>query len=260
MSHRLSLSKYGLALQCSCWARPDVRFEEKPVGKAARVGTLVHRLAELHAKRLPIDGDPAFDAADPHEYAEALAIYRGPLSGWIDTWLARDVTSRWAELRLRYDTSTDSVREVPRRGEAGYSRPGPSEVTGELDFMTLLSGGVLEVIDLKTGSPKFVDEAQTVGYGVLGSRFAPGVTQVRVRYLFALKTKLHETDWITMDVDTLDAEAGRISKVLRLLPTAKATPPKDEEICKYRCPMGRGQCPEWTRKQEEDLEQAGFFG
>lgn len=260
MSHRLSLSKYGLALQCSYGFRADVQVPDRPVGKAARVGTLVHRMAELRAKGLDVDGDPMFLEADPHELAEAAGIYQGPLSGYVDDWRASPATTRWSELRLRYDAATDSVREVPRRDQSGYTRPGATEATGEIDFAAVYDDGSADVEDLKTGSPRHVDEAQAVAYGVLISRYVPGLTRVRVRYVYARKTKLTTTDWVEMDVDTLDAEAGRIGKVLRMLPTAQATPPKDESICQYRCPLGRASCPAWVSRQAEDLEQAGYFG
>jgi hypothetical protein len=242
-SHRLSLSRYALALECAYWARPDLTWEEKPVGREARIGTMVHRLAELHVLRQPVTLEGADD-----EIAEAERIFGGPLKTWLDVW-AQDgePLSTWVELRLRYDTRKDLVRQVPRRGEPGYERPGPGEVTGELDLVRVYRDFV-DVIDIKTGSPRHVHEEQLRAYGVLASRFF-GVPRVRISFLYARKTKLTLTDPVELDGDTLDAEAGRLGKTLRRLPLAE---PKPGDHCTYRCPMGRALCPAWVTQTTDE--------
>lgn len=250
--HRLSLSRYWLALKCSFWAREDLEWSEEPSGRAGRIGTGGHRYSELCGKRLPFDGDPVLDAMDPHEQAEAKAIFEGPLRGWVEAWRDAPVPAAF-ELRVRYETRRDVVREVPRRDEPDYTPPGPFEVTGELDFVHN-HGDFVEVIDLKTGSPRNVHEEQIVSYGLLASRFYR-VPRVRVAFLFARKTKLTQTPWVELDADTLDAEAGRLARTLRLLPEAK---PRLGEHC-VRCPMPRSQCPAQVQRHQEELAQAGYF-
>jgi hypothetical protein len=252
VSHRLSLSRYALALECSYWARPELTWQEKPPGEPARVGNLIHRFAELHGKRLALEHKD-FDEANVHELAKARATFDGPLRGWVEAWRDAPVPSAF-ELRIRYDARTDTVSEAPRRGEPGYTRPGPSEVTGELDFVAN-HGDSVDVVDLKSGSPRHVHEEQLRGYALLASRFYR-VPRVRVAFLYALKTKLTMTPWVEMDEDALDAEAGRIGRTLRLIPSAEPVP---GEHCNYRCPMTKGPCPYWVRQQEMELEAAGMF-
>lgn len=251
--HRLSLSRYWLALACSYWARPDLEWEEGPPGERARVGTGAHRFSELCGKSLPFDGDPVLEKMDPHELAEAKAIFEGPLRGWVEAWRDASVPAAF-ELRVRYDARADVVREVPRRDEPGYTAPGPFEVTGELDFVHN-HGDLVELVDLKTGSPRHVHDEQVISYGLLASRFYR-VPRVRVAFLYARKTKLTQTEWIELDADMLDAEAGRLARTLRLLPTSE---PRMGEHC-VRCPMPRAQCPAQVRRHEEELAAAGYFG
>lgn len=247
--HRLSLSRYWLALECSYWARADLQWEEQPSGRAGRVGTICHRFAELCGKTLPFDGDPVLEAADPHELAEAKAIFEGPLRGWVEKWRDAPIPAAF-ELRLRYDTRIDDVHQAKRRDEEGYEPPGPSQVTGELDFVHNHVDSV-DVVDLKTGSPRNVHDEQVITYGLLASRFYR-VPKVRVAFLFARKTKLTQTDWIELDADTLDAEAGRLARTLRLLPDAR---PRLGDHC-VRCPMPRSQCPAQVERHRLELEAA----
>lgn len=247
--HRLSLSRYWLALECSYWARPDLDWAEEPSGRSGRIGTICHRFAELCGKGLPFDGDPVLEKADPHELAEAKAIFEGPLRGWVEKWRDLPIPSAF-ELRVRYDSRNDSVGEVPRRDEPTYQPPGATQVTGELDFVHNYDDWV-DVVDLKTGSPRNVHEEQIVSYGLLASRFYK-VPRVRVAFLFARKTKLTQTDWVELDADQLDAEAGRLARTLRLLPDAN---PVMGPHC-VRCPMPRSQCPKQVERHRRELEEA----
>jgi hypothetical protein len=242
VSHRLSLSRYALALKCSYWARPELEWKELPAGKAARIGTLVHRMAEAHAKRR----DLLPQAADAAELVEAIRIFNGPLKTWVEVWRDAPADYREAEMRLRYDAATDSVHSAPRRDEPGYTRPGETEVTGELDFVTV-RGDEAEVVDLKTGSPRNSNEEQLHGYGLLVSRKWRHIKRVKIAFLYALKTKLTLTPWVTLDVDRLDAEAGKMARTLRRLPLAR---PVTGDYCDYRCPMGRALCPAWGSQEE----------
>lgn len=232
MSHNLNLSSYALSLACGYWARLDVDLPERQVGPPARIGTIVHLLAQAQVNGKTVElGDH-----NPSEFAEAKAIHSGPLSGWIEEWKSAPVPKA-VELRLRYDAKTDRAREVPRRGEPGYSRPGPTEVTGELDLVQNF-GTHVDVIDIKTGQKRHVQEEQLHAYAVLASRFwtAP---LVRVSFLYARKTKTDQTPWVELDLDRIDAEAGRLSRRLRTLPTAEPVP---GDHC-WRCPLGKANCP-----------------
>lgn len=252
MSHHLSLSRWGLAKQCSYWCRPDIQLPRDESGKPARVGTITHRLSDGYAKALiagasreqaeaSILGSEAPAPGEAYdEWQEATIIYGGPLSEWIEGWVEQP-GKKHTELRLRYSARTDRVHQAPRRDEPGYTRPGPFEVSGELDFVRVVDG-VAEVIDLKTGKVSESAIEQLNAYAVLASRFF-GVSHARHRVLYARKTKLIETPWVEMDADALDAEAGAIGRVLRRLPTVQPTKPADSKVCAFICPLGRAACP-----------------
>lgn len=253
MRHRLSPSKLGLAERCTYWANPSFAYDDEPPGRAARVGSLTHRMSEMVAtgNRIP---DMGHVENDLHEVADALAIVNGPLRGWLEEWRSVDVPKA-AELSLRMNVETGHVRPYPRRGEPGYELPRMNEIGGEIDLVRNF-GTYLEVVDLKTGDPKYFTESQLRGYGVLAANYY-GVFEVRVGFLRALKTKLTPTPLVTLDVDELDDEHGRIRRTLRMLPESQ---PQPGDWC-WACPAKRA-CPARAghgQATERDLEQAGFF-
>lgn len=254
--HHISLSKWALAKECSYWGRPDIELPRDEPGKPARVGTIVHRLADVYAKTGKV-AEP-LEKEDLTEFAEAKGLFEGPLRGWIDDWKTLD-GEKTTELRLRYDARFDRAVASPRRDEPGYTRPLAYEVTGELDFVRVVDG-VVELIDLKTG--KFSDSAiaQLDSYSVLASRHY-GVSQARHCVLYVRKTKLVGTPWVEMDADALDAEAGAMVRVLRRLPTVQPTPPADPKVCAYICPLGRAACPAHADRQSETtMPGDDYFG
>lgn len=234
IAHRLSLSRL---LPCLYWARGDVDCPDDPPGRPARIGTLVHRMAEERVTGVQFDRSKA----DLHELAEAMTIFAGPLTGWIDAWKASP-GRHLAEVRLRYDAEDHRVFECPRRGEPGYVSPGPMQLTGEMDFVTILDD-VADVIDLKTGQKRHTDPAQLRSYAVLAER-KWNVKKVRVAFLYARKTKVDLEPWTEFDVDTLEAHAGKLLSTLRAVPTAEPIP---GDHC-YRCPLGKAKCPAFVSK------------
>lgn len=253
MSHRLSLSRYALAQLCSWWARPDVDFVEPPPGERARVGNVTHAVTHAYVTR----GETSIPLGEysPREMAEGLSIFHGPLRGWLDAWKSEDV-ARESEIRLRIDTETGRVHETPRRGEPGYSRPGPTEVTGELDLVKNY-GTWGRIEDLKTGQKRYTDEAQLRSYGVIAASYF-GWSRVEVAFLYARKTKVFVTPYVTLDENDLDAEHGLLRRTLRLLPTAE---PQPGAHC-WRCPA-KDMCPARHEGRADatmhELEAAGFF-
>lgn len=244
-AHRLSLSRL---LPCLWWARPDVECPDDPPGKPARVGTLVHKMAEGHTG---IGRTFSQDGVDLHELAEALSIFNGPLKAWVEAW-SRSPGDHFVEARIRYDAEEDAVFDAPRRDEPNYQPPGATQVTGELDFVTVLDDAI-ESVDLKTGRKENSLESQLSAYAILAQR-RWNRPVVRSAFLYARKTKVELTPWIEMDTDAVDAEAGKLRRSLRTLPQAERV---RGDHC-YRCPMGprRGAgssspCPEWMNDYRE---------
>lgn len=244
MSHTLSMSRYPLALICAYAFRADVVAPDRPPGKPARIGSLVHGLVEAHLTQRRTE---AADV-DPHELAEALAIFRGPLHGYCDS-------HKWAhvEIGVRYDAEADAATEGPRRGEEGYDVHGDMVLPGTLDLVRL-DNGLLIVRDLKTGEKRNAHAEQLYAQAVALARIYRA-ERVEVGFVMAKKTKCEEHAVEMLDADRLDYEAGRIRKRLRTLPQADMKP---GEWC-FRCPLGKQACPKWEATAPQDLEEAGFF-
>jgi hypothetical protein len=225
--HRLSMSRLGIAHACSYGFRGDIEVFPREVGRAAKVGSAVHALVEA-----AVTGHSDLNDVDPTVLAEAKAIFAGPLSGFV-------AGKKWTvcEKGYRYDSALDICTDGPRRGEPGYEDVAPSVLPGTVDLVEVI-GDFADVVDVKTGKPP-TDSEQLCGQAVAVSRRF-GVKTVRIRYVRALKTKIDILNEETLDADRLDAEAGRIARVLRKLPVSQ---PKRGEYC-WKCDA-RAVCPEW---------------
>ncbi len=237
-AHRLSMSRVPLAYLCSYPFAGSRRWEERPSGKEARVGTHTHKRAECHLKGTKFDDTKG----DPSDLAESKALFDGPLKGWLESrkWTA-------SEIGLRYDASTDTTTIGPRRGEPGYDDVGPTILPGTLDLVEQ-SDGVLEVWDLKTGQTRYAHAEQLNVQGLAAARLY-GVERVKVGFLFIRKTKLIEQPMGELDANRLDEECGRVARVLRRLDVVQPNP---GDWCEYRCPMGRANCPAWATQDEKE--------
>lgn len=211
--------------------RGDIEVTERPSGKEARIGSITHALADAHVNKR----DVSHDDVDPHELATAMALYHGPLRGWLDarTWEA-------CEIGLRYDAESDTTVRGPRRGEPGYGDHAPMVLPGTLDLVAI-ADGALWIADLKTGKQQNAHAEQLYAQAVAASRFY-GISKAFVGFVFARKTKCAEPAWEPLDVDRLDAEAGRLRRMLRTIPTAQ---PVINDACVY-CPA-RETCPAHQR-------------
>lgn len=231
---KLTMSRYPLALNCAYGFRSDVESVDRPGGREARIGTLVHAMAEMAVTSGPEAEMSVPDGTDVSEWETACAIYRGPLSTFLDS-------RRWTacEIGLRYDAANDTASRGPRRGEPGYQHVGPMVLPGTLDLV-LVEHDVAWVIDLKTGKRQNAHAAQLYAQAVAVSR-EYGARTVHVGFLFARRTRCAEPTWETLDEDRLDEEAGRIVRTLRRLPIAE---PVRGDWC-WRCDA-QTSCPAWT--------------
>lgn len=206
-----SMSRVGLAMRCAYGFRSDVRRVERPAGRAAQIGRIVHALVEAR-----VTGKAMADDVDATLLSEAKAIFDGPLTGFLDA-------RKWTvcEAGYRYDSQNDTCVDGPRRGEKGYDDVPGHILRGTVDLVEVDGSSAL-VVDVKTGKPP-EDAEQLVAQAVAVSRRF-GVSTVRIQYARALKTKLDILDDEVLDVDELDAKAGRIAKLLRVLPTSEPNP------------------------------------
>lgn len=246
-THRLSLSK---RLPCLYWARPDVKCPEDVLGPKGQIGKIVHGLVEHKLTGREFD----VSVFDKEVLSDALDIFKGPINRYVEEW-ALKTGEHHVERRLRYDADDDRVFDVPKRDSKDYLPPGAMQVTGEMDLVRVLDD-FIEVEDIKTGKKENTLESQLRAYAVLAAR-EWNKSHVRARFVYARKTKLDFSNWIEMNLDDIDAEAGAIRRELRTLPMAETV---KGNWC-WTCPMGprRGvsrpsPCPEWMtddRYQDE---------
>lgn len=250
------MSRVSLATICGFpWSEAAPEWNERPVGKEARAGSVTHHLSDAHLKGI----EPDLSAYDPEAIAEGTAYFEGSLRGWL-------AKRHWthSEIGIRYDAERDEARIVEGRGPNGYddADDGHMVMRGTLDLVELWRDDherlCIDNVDIKTGQAKNAHVEQLYVQAVGVSRlFDPHM--VRVGFVYPRKTKVIEPVWEELDRDRLDEEAGKIARTLRKLPTAEPVP---GDHC-FRCPMGRGLCPAYATanpdEQMRELEAAGFF-
>lgn len=213
--------------ECLYPYRPGVPVVERPPGKAARAGSILHKLAECHVTKR----DVSHEDVDPHDLAEAMGLFSGPFRGWLDS-------RSWdlVEVGLRYDAENDTTERGPRRGDEGYESVSPMVLPGTLDLVRVADGAAW-VVDIKSGQKANAHPEQLYAQAVAVTRLL-GLDRAFVGFVFARKTKCDEPAWEPLDADRLDAEAGKIRRKLRMIPTAEPNP---GDGCAY-CPA-RPACP-----------------
>lgn len=236
----------SLAYICSYGFRSDVEQYPRPSGREARIGTLVHSMAEAF-----VMGEPAPDRGEPTELAAARELFSAPLQAY----LGAQKWTNW-EIGLRYNAETDTTERAPRRGEPGYDDVGAMVLPMTLDGVSL-EGDCVTVLDLKSG--KLVSDTEQLRAQAVAASRLYNAKRAKVGYLYARKTKCDEPVLTELDEDALDVEAGRIGTLLRRLPMTEPVP---GDHC-WRCDARPG-CPaygaEATEKSASELEAAGFFG
>ncbi len=206
------MSKVNLALICAHSFQDGTPCAPREPGEPARVGTYTHGLIKVALN----GGTFEADNVDPHELAKAKGLFDSAM-----TWIGprRDRILK-CEVGVRYDTEHDTATWGPGRGDPGYDDHGPRILKGTLDLVLRGTDGVLEVPDAKTGKKEYASPAQLYAQAVAVSRIYRE-NRVRVGFLYIRKTKCDEPEWEELDADRLDEEAGRLARVLRLLPTAE---------------------------------------
>ncbi len=245
-AHTLSASKLDLAFLCQYSFRGDVDVPDRPSGEKAIRGTAVHLASECfhHGRALPMLDE------------EGAALWRS-LKGWLET------TPKYnhSELALLYDAETDTATRCEMgAGPRDYKGVGPMRLPMRLDLVReRMDDDEIWIVDVKTGSRSNAAPAATnpqlATQAVAASRYF-GVNRANVGLVFPMKTKVHVPEWHLIDGDALDEHAGKIHRVLQMIPDSK---PFVGDHC-YRCNLGpaKGQmaaCPAW--KQDADAAMDG---
>lgn len=250
MTHGLTGSKVDLASHCGYWARPDVERPYRPSGKAARIGTRVHKLAELYIKG---EGEGQF--LDLEEEKEARALW-----ATLKTWLPPKSVPIIPELPLLYDAATDTATECKMgEGERDYLGVDGMKIPMRLDIVVRNTGDLwVEVWDIKTGSQSnqtvAAENLQLRTQALAASRFFEA-TRIKVGLVYPMKTKV-KTDVAELSKEVLDEHARFLRRTLMRLPIAK---PNLGQHCYHYCPVGpqkgfMATCPAWRTEEESAAE------
>ncbi len=241
-AHLLSASKTELAMKCSYFARADVEHEPRPSGEKAIRGTAVHLAMENWHKGLPI---PELD----REGAGMWASLKG--------WLEASPEYNHVELPLLYNADTDTATRCEMgEGDRAYLGVTKMTVPMRLDLAREWQDSeYIRVLELKTGSRGHTTPAPQNGQlrtqALAAARFF-GADRVYVGIIFPLMTKVHAPEWHLLDAEALDEHAGRLHRVLKMLPESQ---PVRGEHCWNHCPIGpsrmhRSTCPAWAQEEK----------
>ncbi len=236
-AHNLSASKVDLAMYgCAYWARADVVQPARPLGAPAKRGLTVHKASDCHHKKEP----------GPEHHDDTAALW-----AQLEAWLSRESSYTASEIPLLYDAETDTaaICETGELGERDYLGVTTLKMPMRLDLVRV-EPGLAWVVDIKTGSRSNTSPApenmQLATQAVAAARYY-GVERAMVGLVFPMKTKVHEPEWHELDADALDLHAGKLHRVLKMLPTSQ---PNRGDWC-FGCPIGPAKgfttdCPAWV--------------
>jgi hypothetical protein len=175
------------------------------------------------------------------------ALIWGSLRGWLEA----GERFTHSELPILYDATTDTAT-ICKTGtdDRDYLGVTANKIPMRLDLVDADDG---VIVDIKTGSKSNTEPAPTnlqlATQAVAASRLL-GITEVRVGLVFPMKTKVHKPEWHTLDADALDEHAGKLHRVLKMIPNAE---PNRGSWC-WRCPIGpangfTSSCPAWAGEE-----------
>lgn len=227
MTVQLTASSVHRALVCGYPYSDDAVTTPREAGTAAQLGTTVHATVEAMLR-----GTIADDGSDVYKIANRA-------SGWVAANSGGGPTesSLIVERGFVYDSRNDKAQWGPRRGEDGYDFTPALSLRGTIDYAWVVDG-VLYVVDLKTGKTQNAHPEQLYTQALAVARIL-GLTQCKVGFLFARKTKVIPPTWINMDADMLDSWVGVLHKRLRTLPIARA---ERNDGCRW-CDVLPADCP-----------------
>lgn len=207
------------------------------MGAPAMKGVAVHKASDHHHKNIPA---PLMDA-------EAAALW-----DTLRTWLGYELPYTHSELPILYDSETDTATEcgMGPGGERDYLGITATRIPMRLDLVRVdRIRNELYVLDIKTGSRSNSSPAhenvQLATQAVGASRLF-GFDRAFVGLVFPLKTKCHEPEWHELGSDALDVHAGRLHRVLKMIPNST---PNRGDWC-WKCGIGpaksfKSTCPAW---------------
>lgn len=158
------------------------------------------------------------------------------------------------EIKLVYDTATDTARQVDEAKYPGARNYGPcawSEIPVTLDLVWDVPAfdGVV-VRDLKTGKKDYAHREQLLVQALAASRFY-GRKKARIGFLWGRKTKCEADSLEMLDEAALEEASWEFAAVMAGIPVAR---PLTGQHC-FFCP-GRSVCPAHASPTEQEREEA----
>ena len=228
---RITASSVARALNCSWWARSDVRVFPAPSGQAAERGTLGHAIL---AARLMGQTPPAASV-------ELMACVELALKWWSGLGLSPSAEVL-VEQPLALDTRKLSARIPSSKGQRDYSRVLDHEVPGTADVLVDDPKRGLIVIDWKFSSydpSRYREQLLTLSTMWAGVRGGDPVTA----YALAVdRNVIIPRRWF-FESEHMRDHACALAKVMEQLPSSE---PHDGAHCKW-CPAEH-TCPLWRSR------------
>jgi len=243
---RASMSKGGLVLACSHWARADVPWSDDETGEAAAVGNALHALCDAwikvhtgtHAAMLRLEDAAARCDVSADSLPRLRLLWASALE-----WLTLHTRIGWQpERAYAWDFVDDAGRELPTSGHRDYSQARPSEWCGTADCVTW-DDATLVVYDWKSGRADLATyDGQMAALAVAAAR-AHGAASVRV-VLVRFRDDGEPPEVRERAFDSLDLEsyADRFAEALDGAAYLTAEPKPGPHCDEMYCPARRA-CP-----------------
>lgn len=231
MSRLPTASKAARALACpASEALPHV---EQPQSEAASDGNARH---ELLVSML----DGAAPSGPHAEWGAAL----------VEAGILEDLRGYRAEVALAYDVAFGGGRELGERLGRAYPATHPSELVGSADYLKVMPGGMVIVVDLKTGMTPVdaKNNAQLLTLALAACR-AYGSTQAEVGILQAPEGMEPRWSWWEVSAERLEQHAAELAQMYADLEDARSDVKAGRKVrhvaegahCRY-CPA-QAACP-----------------
>jgi len=249
---QLTASKQPRAKKCLGFLRTDYAWVDEP-GSAARVGTAVHKLAELFVltgQRCVQD----WEELSSSEYEDALSYWEA-LASWLeeptitpDTWLPIPITKAqgWRpEIKFAYDPQSTTARILLAAESRDYDEARPGEMTGTADLVWCApKSDLVVVLDYKTGTGRSLEplrESSQLRFLAFAAALEAGAKRAIIGYVRVREDQPVFLELANMDGFDFELVATELADLDARMTAHEPPEPVPGSHCRY-CPASTA-CP-----------------
>ena len=247
MMRQLTASQQPRAKKCLGFLRTDYAWVDEP-GSAARVGTAVHKLAELFVltgQRCVQD----WEELSSSEYEDALSYWEA-LASWLeeptitpDTWLPIPITKAqgWRpEIKFAYDPQSTTARIL-----LAYDEARPGEMVGTADLIwSAPKSDLVVVLDYKTGTGRSLEplrESSQLRFLAFAAALEAGAKRAIIGYVRVREDQPVFLELANMDGFDFELVAAELADLDARMTAHEPPEPVPGSHCRY-CPASTA-CP-----------------